>query len=225
MKLVLAIIAVILAVLAAPLLFKPAAVPGKTQQEGLPWQIETTPEGTRVFGLTLGKSTLADARTRFGEELQVAVVAAPGETGTLEAYAANASLGGVTGKLILATDVPAASIQAMRDHAVKSEYMESTTRKFLLRADDLQQALRTPIRAITLIPSANLDEATVRLRFGAPAERIRGGETLEHLLYPAKGLAVALDASGKDVLQYVAPSDFSRLRDPLLGATAHDPAH
>jgi hypothetical protein len=52
-------------------------------------------------------------------------------------------------------------------------------------------------------------------RFGAPAERIRQGETLEHFLYPARGLDIVLDSKGKEVLQYVAPADFARLRAPL----------
>ena len=58
-------------------------------------------------------------------------------------------------------------------------------------------------------------------RFGAPAERIAGDQRLEHWLYPALGLAVVLDAEGREVLQYTAPSDFSRrLAAPLRAASA-----
>jgi hypothetical protein len=57
--------------------------------------------------------------------------------------------------------------------------------------------------------------AVILQRFGAPAERIRQGETLEHFLYPAQGLDIVLDSKGKEVLQYVAPADFARLRAPL----------
>lgn len=216
MRLVLAIVALVLALLAAPLLFKPSAPPDHRPVEGLPWQIDATPEGTRVFGLTLGKSTLNDAHARFGAELQVAVVAAPGEAGALEAYVANATLGAVTGRLVLTVDLSAEELRGLRERAAKAEYMESTTRKYQLAPADLARVMARPIAAITLIPSANLDEATVRQRFGAPAEQLGGGESLQHLLYPAKGLAVTLDPKGKDVLQYVAPADFRRLRDPLL---------
>lgn len=216
MRLALAVVALVLAVLAAPLLFKPTAAPDHRPVEGLPWQIDVTPEGTRVFGLTLGRSTLADARARFGAELQVAVVAAPGETGALEAYVANATLGAVTGRLVLTVDLSAEELRGLRERAAKAEYMESTTRKYQLAPTDLARVMDRPIAAITLIPSANLDEATVRQRFGTPAEQLGGGKSLQHLLYPAKGLAVTLDPEGKDVLQYVAPADFRRLRDPLL---------
>ena len=55
--------------------------------QGLPWQIETLANGnTRVFGLELTHSTLADARERFGEGMNIGAIAAPGEAGTLEAY-------------------------------------------------------------------------------------------------------------------------------------------
>ena len=60
-----------------------------------------------------------------------------------------------------------------------------------------------------------MDEAIILQRFGTPAERIRQGETLEHFLYPDKGLDLVLDSKGKEVLQYVAPADFARLRAPL----------
>lgn len=216
MRLALAVVALVLALLAAPLLFKPSATPDHRPVEGLPWQIEVTPEGTRVFGLTLGRSTLNEARARFGAELEVAVVAAPGEAGALEAYVANATLGAVTGRLILAADLPAEELAGVRERAAKVEYMESTTRKYRPAPADLARVMDRPIAAITLIPSVNLDKATIRQRFGTPAEQLGGGKSLQHLLYPAKGLAVTLDPEGKEVLQYVAPADFARLRDPLL---------
>ena len=43
----------------------------------------------------------------------------------------------------------------------------------------------------------------------------RRAEALEHFLYPDKGLDLVLDSKGKEVLQYVAPADFARLRAPL----------
>jgi len=52
-------------------------------------------------------------------------------------------------------------------------------------------------------------------RFGQPAERVRTAENIEHLLYPDKGLDVVLDSDAKELLQYVAPREFARLREPL----------
>jgi len=218
MKTALAILAGIVALVLLPLLWR---TPGDERKaptaEGLPWQIDVAADGSsRVFGLTLGRSTLDDARARLGSDVQVAVVGATGEAGSLEAYFQTVAAGFIGGKMILTLDVPAETIAGMRERAVKTEYMESTTRKMTLGAGDLPLANRAPIRAIAFVPAVNLDEAMVLGRFGIPAERIRGGGQVEHLLYPTKGLDVALDGKSKEVLQYVAPRDFARLRQPLV---------
>ena len=54
---------------------------------GLPWQIDKLPDGeTRVFGITPGRTTLGEAIGLLGDDLDLAIIAAPYETGTLEAY-------------------------------------------------------------------------------------------------------------------------------------------
>lgn len=196
---------------------------------GLPWQVEILPNGaSKVMGLTLGSahapastaSTLGDAQQQWPEAMQIAIIAAPGEDGLLEAFVDPASAGFITGKVVLTAQLPSAEIRAMRERAIKSEFMESTTRKYTLAPADLQTALKAPITALSFIPQANLDADTVTARFGQPAQRVRSNGHLEHFLYPAKGLDLALDSQGKELLQYVAPADFDRLRQPLLKATS-----
>lgn len=211
--------AIVVALLAAPLLFMSDG-PGEPA-EGAPWQIELLPDGaTRVFGLIPGRSTLDDARRQFGPDVQIALVLAPGETGSVEAYYDRASAGSVTGKIILTLETTVAQREQMLKRARKAEFMESTTRRIVLSDLDEQAAGRSPIAAIGFIPAANLDPQVVLQRFGAPAERLRTSEQTEHFLYPDKGLDLRLDAKGKELLQYVAPREFSRLRDPLAAVTA-----
>lgn len=225
MKLFLAVLALVIAVIVAPLFFLPADHDSSAKPaEGPPWQVEVLPDGSsKVFGLTIGTSTLADARSRLGVDMQLAIVAAPGEAGSLEIFYASVNVGFVTGKLILTGDVAPATVAAMRERAVKTEYMEGVTRKSTLRVEDQEVALRAPIRAVGFIPSIDLDEDLVRQRFGPPAERIRSGEHVEHLLYPDRGLDLILDTQGKEFLQYVAPRDFAHLREPLAAARAATP--
>jgi hypothetical protein len=221
MKTFLAVLGLIAFVLAIPFLF-PTTPTGDPIRaiDGLPWQIEAMPDGTtRVFGLTLGISTLHDARSRFGNDGEVAIVAAPGESGTLEAYYADVTAGAVTGKMVVTGDVDPTAIELMKQRARKQEYMKSSTKKALLSAQDLPLADAAPIRALSFIPSINLDEAMVLQRFGSPAERIRTSEHTEHFLYPERGLDVILDSEGKELLQYVAPRQFDRLRAPLVRQT------
>lgn len=217
MKIAIAIILLALALIVGPAVWTvahhdPKAIP----TSGMPWQIETLPSGeSRVFDLTLGRSTLADAKARFGTEMQLALVAEPGEDGNVEGYYESATAGFVAGKLIVTAELPKDVIEGMRERAPKTEYMQSTTRKAKLADADLAAALAAPIRGMAFIPSAQLDEAIVLERFGQPAERIRVNDHVEHLLYPAKGLDLVLDSKGKELLQYVAPARFEALQAPL----------
>jgi hypothetical protein len=201
-----------------------------TDRIGLPWNITPLTGGaTRILGpsgLVLSTdpsqaSTLADVQRLWAIEYQVGIVAATGETGALEAYVDPAQLGFVTGKLVVSTQLSPPVIEGMKARAAKVEFMESTTRRFTLANADLVTALKTPITAISLIPQAQLDADTVIQRFGPPAQRIKRGEgetEVEHLLYPDKGLDIAIAAKGKEVIQYVAPALFGRLMQPLQTA-------
>lgn len=217
MKLFIALLMLIVAAIAAPLLFRSSGGEQAARPVDLPWQIETLPDGnSRVFGLTMGFSTIGDARARLGTDVQVALIAGPGEPGSLEAYYDSVTTGFVTGKMILTADVTTETMERMRQRAIKTRYMESSSRKTTLHPDDLQLAYAAPIRAIAFIPSVNLDEQMVLLRFGPPGERVRSSGHTEHYLYPEKGLDLTLDSEGKELLQYVAPRQFARLRDPLM---------
>jgi hypothetical protein len=189
--------------------------------DGLPWQVQRHGEAIEVFGLRLPGSTLADAQARWGDGLQLAVVAERGQGGALEAYVDSFDGGGVAGRLVLATGLDAAAVAKLRDNAVRSEALGATALRYALRAEDRSQALRSAITGLSFIPVAQLETAALEQRFGRPAERLKLGSTQVHWLYPALGLAIAVDSQGKDLLQYAAPADFeSRLRAPLLAAGA-----
>lgn len=227
MKTSIAFLFLIIAVIVVSALFRSAEKPAVQPLEGLPWQIEILPNGeTRVFGLIPAHSTLDDARGRFGMDMEIAVIAAPGEPGSLEAYSSSVTTGMIMGRMILVADVDRETVARLRQRAIKSVHMDSSTRKYLLHPDDLAFAWRAPIAGITFIPAANLDEQTVLRRFGVPNERIRVDDRVEHFLYPEKGLDLALDSKGKEVLQYIAPRQFARLREPLIKlspVTTHRP--
>lgn len=198
---------------------------GAASGPGLPWQIEVRPDGaSRVMGLTLSTgpeaSTLADVRRLFGTEVQVAVIAAPGEAGSLEAFVDPAQLGFVSGKLVVTARLDAATLQGLRERATKSDFMESATRKYTLSPADEALALKAPVAALSFIPQARLDADAILARFGQPARRVRSNGHLEHFLYPDKGLDVILDTEGKELLQYVPPAAFERLSAPLEASLA-----
>jgi hypothetical protein len=210
-------VAILVGLLALPLFLLPEGEQAPPPTHGLPWQIEKlSAGGTRVFGLVPGRSTLKETRELLGQDVKVALVIAPGETGSLEAFYDSVNAGGVTGKMVLTLASTPAQREGMLQRARRAEYMQSTTRRIDLAEVDLAHAQSATIEAITFIPAANLDEQIVLQRFGQPAERIRSGEHVEHFLYPDRGLDLILDRNGKEVLQYVAPRDFARIREPLL---------
>lgn len=218
MKITIAVLLLIIAAFAARILLSPPTdtAAGKPV-EGLPWQIEVLPDGnSKVSGVTIGASTLGDLRDRFGRDLELALVAAPGETGDVEAFFQDVTLGAVSGKLVATADIAPVKIEPMRQRAIKVEYMQSSTRRWTLAADDQTASYAAPIRALAFIPSINLDEQVVLQRFGKPTERIRTTDHTEHFLYPERGLDVILDSEGKEVLQYVPPRQFAQLRAPLV---------
>ncbi len=213
------VLALLVALLALPILF-PGKQVAPPPESDMPWQIEQPGPGqTRVFGLTLGGSTgstLADAQQRFpSAQPQLSLLAPKDAPLALEAYFDNISLGALTGKLVLSIQLTPQELDAMRERAPKSDHMATGTRIYRLSESDHARAITLPLAGISFIPAASLDEAIILQRFGTPAERIRQGETLEHFLYPEKGLDVVLDSKGREVLQYVVPSQFARLREPL----------
>jgi hypothetical protein len=223
----LAALAVLLAAIAPALwrtFFVPAATPQAVTEKGVPWAIEARAGGgTRVFGLRLPGSTLADAQALWGAELQLALMASRDQPAALEAYVERPGSGPISGRLVLSAQAAPEALARWRARATKETPVSADTRRIGLRADDLAEALRAPVVGIGFIPSAQLDAATLRQRFGEPAQRVVAageGAAVEHWLYPDRGLAIVLDAKGRELLQYVAPAEFDRrLKAPLAAAT------
>lgn len=216
------LVALGVAVLVLPFLFSGGERPPATVDESrTPWAIATHPDGTsEVFGLHLGVCTLGEALTVLGGGAEVALMLNRDRPATLEAYLESISAGFVTGKMVLTASLPTDVTEAMQARAVKIEALPSGARRLHLAADDRQRAREARLDAVTFIPSVNLDEATVIQRFGPPGERIRPDPHSEHFLYADKGLDLVLDSESKELLQYVAPRDFARLRTPLIAVPA-----
>lgn len=188
-----------------------------------PWQIERGPDGTlRAFGLRLPGSTLADAVERWGDDLRVALIAQRGQAPALEAFTERWSGGGVTGKLVLATDAQPAAVLRWTERAPRRETIDANAQRWGLHPDDRADALRSGVMGLSFLPSSRVDAALLRARFGQPARQLAGDGGTEHWLYPDRGLAIAWDpATGKAVMQVVALGDFeSRLLAPLVAAAA-----
>jgi len=182
---------------------------------GLPWQVDVLPDGsTQVFGLHLGVSKLSDVLGILGDDdVDLAIIAAADEVGSLEMYYGHYQAGVISGKLVVQASASDQDIKDWRDRSAKFEYMASgQAKKYILSGDDLKLALNEVITGLTFIPSLNLDEEIILLRFGEPAERVEQDEAT-HYLYPEKGLDIALFKDAKEVIQYVWPDKMKNIKD------------
>ncbi len=182
----------------------------------LPWQIEVHDDGTStVFGISLERTTVNELLLLNGEDHELAIISDSQDQSGLEIYFSHFSIGPLQGKLIARVDADQQQLEAMQASASVASYTSSGSRKFLLNEADLNIIQDWTIESLSYLPSASLDEDVVLERFGTPSERLSREEGIEHFLYPDKGLDIALNAEGKELLQYVAPRNFEKLRAPL----------
>jgi len=182
----------------------------------LPWQIEVHDDGTStVFGISLERTTVSELLLLNGEDHELAIISDSQDQSGLEIYFSHFSIGPLQGKLIARVDADQQQLEAMQASASVASYTSSGSRKFLLNEADLNIIQDWTIESLSYLPSASLDEDVVLERFGTPNERLSREEGIEHFLYPDKGLDIALNVEGKELLQYVAPRNFERLRAPL----------
>lgn len=191
-----------------------------SQTYALPWQIEVHNDGTStVFGVSLERTTVNELLQLKGEDHELAIISDSDDQSGLEIYFSHFSIGPLQGKLIARVDAEQQQLDAMQADASVASYTSSGSRKFLLNESDLSIIQDWKIESLSYLPSASLDEAIVLERFGTPNERLSLEEGIEHFLYPEKGLDIALNAEGKELLQYVAPRNFDKLRAPLQALT------
>jgi hypothetical protein len=187
----------------------------------LPWQVEVDGLRTRVFGFTLGDTTLAQVREVFGEEGKInlfAQVDADDDEPSyvVESYFEQIYLNRLRADFVFTLDVDQAALEPMYGRGLRISQLASGAKKVKLTPDDIAALLNAPIRAITYLPWKSLNDEIVRARFGAPSEkRIETQTGVTHWLYPARGMDIAIDREGGVVIQYVNPSSFDDMLAPL----------
>jgi hypothetical protein len=182
-------------------------------EKDLPWQIKIIDGHSSVFGLTLQQSQLSDAAKIIGNDFELAILSKPGQPEALELFFTDFRSGYLTGKLILVADISPAQVQELREQfPVRQEYLETGTKKTMLRFEQQAEALPYTIKNITFIPVARLDKTLIEQRFGLANMTLKTSEKVSHYLYPALGLDIIVDEDGKDFLQYVSPADFASLQ-------------
>ena len=192
--------------------------PGNTP-ELLPWNISHPSLGvTRVFGVTLGHSTLGEAEAIFKEQAEISLFSHDGAKMAVEAFIEEINFNGLKAKIVMTVMLPPEELQGMFARGLRMSSAPSGKR-ITLASHDLARVRQAPIITLTYMPAVRLEEAVLAKRFGTPAERVREIQSgVMHWLYPQHGLDVAFGGKERPVLQYVPPKDFELLRTPLLAS-------
>ncbi|MGD8908447.1 MAG: hypothetical protein PVF13_02805 [Chromatiales bacterium] len=171
----------------------------------LPWEIKLTPEqAVRVFELTLGQSTLADARSVLQIQEEITLFVDEDGKPTLEAYFERVFLSGLRADFIMVLEADETLLAQLFDQGSRISRSSDTTHKVELSNKDRQLVEKLPIHLINYVPYANLDEDLVISRFGQPAKKMTESETgITHWIYPDRGMSIGLNPDGKELIQYM----------------------
>lgn len=213
-KIILSITALTLAALALAMLLPG----GRTieQNPKLPWILTLDDSGLpTVFGLTLGRSTLAEVHRIFREQGVTNLFVSPDRKLAVETYFQSLYLSGIKADIVVTLELQQSQLDAIYNRGLRISQSESGAKKVTLSEQDLESLDQSTIRHITYIPAADLTEDLIRSRFGEPRKQIAEKSGMVHWLYPDKGLDIAVNPNGKEVFQYTLPSRFEALIAPL----------
>lgn len=219
-QIVLSILGVAVLAFVGVLLLMPESIEdGPTR---LPWHIEQDSSGhSQVFGFTIGETSLAEVRELFGEDGKVNLFQDPtrDEPYVVEAFFDQIHLQRLRADFVITLDVDQTTLAAMYERGLRISQVGSGSRKIRLDPTDVDALSERPIRTISYLPKAKLDNALIEQRFGAPDLRLSEPETgVVHWLYPARGLDIGREPGGNVIIQYVNPDDFDRVLRPLEDA-------
>lgn len=193
------------------------AEPPPEVTHNLPWQIELLPNGqSRVFGLIPGQTTLLEAKRILDKKGEVSLFKSADDTLSAELFYGKIRLGFLDAYLIAEAQGTQEQLQGMLARASNPKAQPSGAWRYELAVEDIRALQDWPIRSLTYIPAAvQFDAMFLEKHFGRPAEKRPIDEGREYWLYPDKGLVVMLAEKEREILQYVAPVDFGRLKEKI----------
>ncbi len=214
-KIVLWILAITAIVLTTALLLPGGKTPDSKPK--LPWLIETGDDGSsRVFEITLGQSTLSEARQVLGTEGKVNIFVSKDGISFLEAYFERLYISGIKADLVFSLSLSNEQLDSIYQRGIRISQLGDGSKKVTIAQDDMPIVATAVVERITYLPAAKLDQELIQHRFGKPDSIIKEPSGIEHWLYPQKGLDIAINPEGKEVFQYVKPTDFGKVTKPLL---------
>jgi len=193
-----------------------------TQLDTMPWEVDRLENGSlRVFGLTLGKTSIQDANQIFASfaktRFQVSTDSNHYQTYQLIAIYDDLIIGGLVAQIKLNYLIESSQLQNIYRSLKKSQTDNNDT-EALKEGIDLYavskeieiKQLNKPVSSITYTPSIDYDLDSIRQYFGPAAEEKQINEDLQLWSYPEMGLKIYISQSKPDHFIYTPLTPQSR---------------
>ena len=181
----------------------------------LPWQVEVIDDQrTRVLGITLGETTMADLVARLPVP-EIRLFVDPDGSRVVEAYYVNARIPPFETNLVLRPDLGEAELDWIESETTSERPMPSGARRYGLSDDALASLGDVPIVEMSYIPRARWNREVLAERFGEPEDRLRIDSDHSYWLYPERGLAVLVPQRGRMLMHYVTRERWERTLERL----------
>ena len=168
----------------------------------------------RVFGIQLGKTTLAEAETILGSRSKRALFIMPPEKdehgeplpaeSNIEAFFPNMP---DNSKMLLGLHTEKEQLDLISHKAHKPIAFPSGNIKMEIADEHMVMVNQMTVITLTAIPRINLSPKDIQSKFGEPA-MVHVQDEVIHILYPEIGLDAILDKSGEAMLQFTAKDKF-----------------
>ena len=172
-----------------------------------PWDVDHLESGSiRVFGLSLGKTTIQEANQIFASfaDTQLITVTNDDNTQTHHLLASydELSIGGLLADIQLRYQLDQETLQLLYDSNQSSASAVDTRLESKIDITTEMSYLNTPIASISYIPSIDYDESTIRQHFGQPTEETQDSEDSLIWFYPDLGLHIYIHTNKPDRFVY-----------------------
>ncbi len=174
----------------------------------LPWNAQFDKSGKlHALGLTVHESTLADAMTLYGKDVEVKIFSDFDESNkSLEAYFPVMYIGSIKAALALRLEVSQAELDAAYEMGKTITTNTSGIREVELYSSEVEKLFPKKITSLTLIPRNHLTERAISMRFGEPDHKEIQSDNLPHWFFNKRGLEMIIDQEGPEALQYTTKS-------------------
>jgi|GEM_PF-549724 len=185
--------------------------------QNLPWQAQLQADGSvAVFGLCIGEMNLREVSEtlRAYPELAVFADGQAGHEARLEGYFGKLQLGLFEARVIAELKADPDWLQQLVSQSHERKAQPSGNWRYTLREQDITHSSDLGVRYLIYLPVVDYQPEVVRERFGEPAsiQAAAGGvDDKAFWFYPDRGLAIEMNAAGKDVLYYSSRQEWPAL--------------